>query len=1221
MKKNYFDSLILGVLCLTITTAQSQNILFDGDFSETTEIIPFYSSSPPLNAWAYWVNLDNGAQANPTVVDGTLNFEIISPGLNMWDVQLAQWGFSLIQGHSYRLSFDVKADAFRYFGVFLGEEGGDYTNLIGYDRYFNYATTQWQTISIDFRSTSVFALNKLSFELGNDVTTTYFDNVILQDLGPTPPDKVVIAGTFQSALNCGSDWDPNCDFTELTFNSSTGLYTGTFLIPEGNNRYKVAVGGSWDINYGENGILFGADIFLCLPSGPEEITFTYDPSTNLVTTSPLTSGFSPNCLPMVVLAGSFQDELGCYSDWIADCTNSALLYNSDSGLFEGDFNIPSGCHEYRVVLENSWQISYGQEGIFNGLNYILYIPENPESIHFTYDPFTHVVTSSPYSGAPQEATNVSLIGSLQDELGCAYDGEYECNKPALILNSETGMWEGSFTVPAGCYSYRVKETFGCNIIFYGENGIEWGNELQLFIPEDGEINFSYNPQTHILSSSPYSGAPQEVTKVSLTGSLQDELGCGFDYDYECDNPALVLNADSGMWEGSFTLPAGCYSFWVKETFSCNIVGFYGENGSEWGSEIQLYVPEEGEITFIYDPQTHNLISTPFSGAPQEITKVSLMGTLQDELGCGYDYYYECDKPALVLNADSGMWEGSFTLPAGCYSFGVKETFGCNIVSFYGENGIEWGNAIQLYVPVEGEITFIYDTQTHILVSTPYSGAPQEITKVSLTGSLQDELGCGFDFDYECDKPALVLNAASGLWEGSFTLPAGCYSFRVKETFGCNNISFYGENGIEWGNEIQLYIPEEGEITFIYDPQTHILISTPYSGAPQEITQVSLIGDLQDELGCDFDYFYYCDKPALVLNADSGLWEGSFTLPAGCYSFWVKETFGCNMVSFYGENGTEWGSALQLYVPAAGEITFIYDPQTHVLISTPFTDVSTANQCPANISVNNTPGLCGAIVDYPAFMPTFYCGGEIISITQTEGLSSGSLFPVGTTTNTFVLTKITGEEETCSFEVVVTDAEAPVISNLNQVYEPLWPPNHKMVPVFIEYLALDNCNISSTELFISSNEPQTGEGSGDFAPDWEVLDEHNVLLRAERSGKGNGREYYITIRVTDSSDNFTEQFVTVRVLHDKGKKSEEYIIPALNEDKYILYPNAADAIINIKGPKPITNSAYIIYDMLGVIKKQGTLINEQVEVETLQSGVYIIKFDTDTEYIHKKFIKN
>jgi hypothetical protein len=272
-------------------------------------------------------------------------------------------------------------------------------------------------------------------------------------------------------------------------------------------------------------------------------------------------------------------------------------------------------------------------------------------------------------------------------------------------------------------------------------------------------------------------------------------------------------------------------------------------------------------------------------------------------------------------------------------------------------------------------------------------------------------------------------------------------------------------------------------------------------------------------------------------------------------------------------------------------------------------------------VNNAPGSCGAIVNYPEFVATANCGGDMLSITQTEGLPSGSYFPVGITTNSFKLTKITGEEITCSFNVVVLDTEPPVISNLNRTYKPLWPVNHKMVPVFIEYFTSDNCNIATTALYISSNEPVNGLGDGNKAPDWEILDAHNVLLRAERSGNVNGREYYITIKVMDDSGNLTQEVVTITVPHDNGTITEGNNKTKLGKNEFILYPNGVDNVVNIKGPKSTSNQSYVIYDLLGVMKKKGTITNDQIDVETLPSGIYILKFEKDNEYIFKKFIKN
>jgi uncharacterized repeat protein (TIGR01451 family) len=101
---------------------------------------------------------------------------------------------------------------------------------------------------------------------------------------------------------------------------------------------------------------------------------------------------------------------------------------------------------------------------------------------------------------------------------------------------------------------------------------------------------------------------------------------------------------------------------------------------------------------------------------------------------------------------------------------------------------------------------------------------------------------------------------------------------------------------------------------------------------------------------------------------------------------------------------------------------------------------------------------------------------------------------------------------------------------------LWPPNHRMVNVTVSYDVTDNCPLppGSCTLSVTSNEPVLGHGSGHTSPDWIVLDDHHVLLRAEREGPGNGRIYTITITCVDSGGNTSTDDVTVTVPHDQGR---------------------------------------------------------------------------------------
>jgi hypothetical protein len=86
--------------------------------------------------------------------------------------------------------------------------------------------------------------------------------------------KVVIPGTFQSELGCTEDWSPDCDNTALIYNSSTRLWTGSFTIPAGCQQYKVAIDGTWEINYGKR---FTIRYNFSVRSGGNPGTFSYNP--------------------------------------------------------------------------------------------------------------------------------------------------------------------------------------------------------------------------------------------------------------------------------------------------------------------------------------------------------------------------------------------------------------------------------------------------------------------------------------------------------------------------------------------------------------------------------------------------------------------------------------------------------------------------------------------------------------------------------------------------------------------------------------------------------------------------------------------------------------------------------------------------------------------------------------------------------------------------------
>lgn len=88
-------------------------------------------------------------------------------------------------------------------------------------------------------------------------------------------------------------------------------------------------------------------------------------------------------------------------------------------------------------------------------------------------------------------------------------------------------------------------------------------------------------------------------------------------------------------------------------------------------------------------------------------------------------------------------------------------------------------------------------------------------------------------------------------------------------------------------------------------------------------------------------------------------------------------------------------------------------------------IAPAIVCVPNIVHNSDTGVCGASITFNAPAATDNC--TMLNTVQTAGLTSGSLFPVGVTTNTFVVTDAAGNTASSSFNVTVQDAQGPVMT--------------------------------------------------------------------------------------------------------------------------------------------------------------------------------------------------
>jgi hypothetical protein len=109
-----------------------------------------------------------------------------------------------------------------------------------------------------------------------------------------------------------------------------------------------------------------------------------------------------------------------------------------------------------------------------------------------------------------------------------------------------------------------------------------------------------------------------------------------------------------------------------------------------------------------------------------------------------------------------------------------------------------------------------------------------------------------------------------------------------------------------------------------------------------------------------------------------------------------------------------------------------------------------------------------------------------------------------------------------------DTTPPTIAALVPSPSEIWPANHKMVPVTIDTLVIDDSDPAPFVHIISV----TSDDPSFMADDYEITGDLSLNLRAEKTQK-NGRLYVIYVEAVDASGNTSLGMTTVRIGHTTG----------------------------------------------------------------------------------------
>jgi len=128
-------------------------------------------------------------------------------------------------------------------------------------------------------------------------------------------------------------------------------------------------------------------------------------------------------------------------------------------------------------------------------------------------------------------------------------------------------------------------------------------------------------------------------------------------------------------------------------------------------------------------------------------------------------------------------------------------------------------------------------------------------------------------------------------------------------------------------------------------------------------------------------------------------------------------------------------------------------------------------------------------------------------------------------------------------LLVDDNTVPPVLSVDVSPDLLWPPNHKLRTVTADVSVMGGGSPMITLDSVVSNEDDDGIGDGHTTGDIRDADigtdDTMFRLRAERSGRGDGRVYTITYTAIDSCGGTATESAEVKVPHDRRKKPKPH----------------------------------------------------------------------------------
>ncbi|MEP6260621.1 MAG: HYR domain-containing protein, partial [Gillisia sp.] len=724
------------------------------------------------------------------------------------------------------------------------------------------------------------------------------------------------------------------------------------------------------------------------------------------------------------------------------------------------------------------------------------------------------------TGATTASINVETAGTFT----ITVTGENGCTATASVTTTLDN------TVPAAAIANNNGLALSCNVpstTLTASGGVS-------YLWSTGETTASINVETAGTFTVTVTGANGCSDTASVTTTLDNTVPTAVIADnnglaLSCNVPSTTLTASGGvsyLWSTGATTAsinvgtAGTFTVTVTGATGCTATdsvtttldntaptaAIADNNGLALSCNVPSttltasggvsYLWSTGETTASINVETAGTFTVIVTGANGCTATDSVATTLDNTVPAAAiannnGLALSCSNPSTTLTASGGV---SYSWSNGSEVVGTSATLevtsaGTYTVTVTGENGC---------------------TATASVTTTVDSSVP--VAAISNNNGL----------DLNCSNPSTTLTASGGvsyLWSTGATTAsinvetAGTFTVTVTGANGCtatdsvtttldNTVpaaAIADNNGLALSCNVPSttliasggvsYLWSTGETTASINVETAGTFTVTVTGANGCTATDSVTTTLdntvpaaaiEDNNGLDLS----CNVSSTTLTASGGVsysWSNGSSVVGNSASLEITQA-GTYTVMVTGENGC---TAI-----ATETVNFIPDTEAPV-----FDSVS-------DITVNVDAGICGATVNFEVPTATDNCEGTEVILT--DGLASGSEFPVGTTTVTYTATDAVGNSVTTTFTVTVIDNEAPVIACLDNITQATDMGSATAVVTFDAPVGTDNCG--------ATTEQTAGLPSGSEFPIGTTTNTYVVTDAA-----GNTATCSFTVTVVDEED--------------------------------------------------------------------------------------------------------